>query len=225
MNSQLRVSSSQKLDEWPRLLLMKLFGDAHRSNEIQRENLLNSPGDESSPFSHTHPYTPIKNSTSVCAAGLVGLRVPLHPEPELMVAVSPRPLRLRPKDPPAVPVRPAPGGFLHESDGVTHQAGDQIVLQEQQMDVHSHVGDERALAVQSKLIYMCIKKKLKSNKNKEKQLISRELQPNLSPSVSGRGEEEETGPSWSGESAFGTHRRCGEERGASAAAAAATAVP
>lgn len=67
-----------------------------------------------------------------------------------MVAVSPGPLRLRPKDPAAVAVRPAPGGFLHERHGVTHQAGDQIVLQEQQMHVHSHVGDERALAVQSK---------------------------------------------------------------------------
>lgn len=55
-----------------------------------------------------------------------------------MVAISPGPLCLRPEDPPAVPVRPAPRGLLHERHGVAHKTRDQIILQKQQMYVHYH---------------------------------------------------------------------------------------
>lgn len=80
-----------------------------------------------------------KKSTSVRVAGEVGFRVPLHSEPELMVPFPPGPLRLRPEDPPAA-VRPPRGGLLHKRDGVAHKARHEIVLQEQQMQMHSHVG-------------------------------------------------------------------------------------
>ena len=71
--------------------------------------------------------------TSVGAARLIGFRVPLHSEPVLMVPIPPGHLGLRPEDPPAVPVRPASGGLLHESDRVAHQTRDKIALQKQQM--------------------------------------------------------------------------------------------
>lgn len=74
---------------------------------------------------------------------MVGFRVPFHSESELMVSISPGPLGLRPQDPPAVSVRPAPRGLLHEGDGVANQTRHQIVLQKQQMYVHSHVGARR----------------------------------------------------------------------------------
>lgn len=83
------------------------------------------------------------NSTSVGAARLVAFRVPLHSEPELMVAIPPGPLCLRPEDPPAVPVQPASRGLLHESDGIAHKTRDEIVLQKQQLHVHSHFGARR----------------------------------------------------------------------------------
>lgn len=84
--------------------------------------------------------TQLQKCTSVCAAGLVGFRVPLHSEPELMVPFPPGPLGLRPEDPPAVPVRPPAGRLLHESYGVAHKTRDEIVLQKQKMQVHSHFG-------------------------------------------------------------------------------------
>jgi len=83
---------------------------------------------------------PVAKSTSVCAARLVCFRVSLHSESELMVPFPPGPLGLRPEDPPAVPVRPASGGLFHESGDVAHKTRDKIVLQKQQMQIHSHFG-------------------------------------------------------------------------------------
>jgi len=82
-------------------------------------------------------------STSVGGARLIGLRVPLHSESELVVPIPPCPLGLRPEDPPAVTVQPAAGGLLHEGDGVAHEARDEIAEQKQHVEVHSHVGVRR----------------------------------------------------------------------------------
>lgn len=64
----------------------------------------------------------VRPSTSVGAARLVGVRVSFHSEAELMVAISPGPLCLRPEDPPAEAVRPAPRGLLHGADGAAHRS-------------------------------------------------------------------------------------------------------
>lgn len=55
-----------------------------------------------------------------------------------MVPILPGPLGLRPKDPPAVAVRPASGGLLDESDGVAHETRDEIIVQKQQMQKDPH---------------------------------------------------------------------------------------
>lgn len=79
--------------------------------------------------------------TSVGAAGLVALRVSLHPQPELVVPVPARPLGLRPQDPPAVAVRPAAGGgLLQEGDAVAHEAGEEGAEQELQTHRPPHGG-------------------------------------------------------------------------------------
>ena len=166
------------------------------------------------------------NSTSVGAARLVALRVPLHSEPELMVAIPPGPLRLRPEDPPAVPVRPAPGGLLHESDGIAHKTRDEIVLQKQQLHVHSHFGARRWVhSGRSKQKPQRGEKKMKKKKRRnsgrgdQSRLLLPTTPPNYSGvTLSGKGDERETSPSWSGESASGTHRGEVAERGAVPAA-------
>ena len=165
------------------------------------------------------------NSTSVGAARLVALRVPLHSEPELMVAIPPGPLRLRPEDPPAVPVRPAPGGLLHESDGIAHKTRDEIVLQKQQLHVHSHFGARRWVhsGRSKQKPQRGGKKRKKERRNSGRGDQSRLLLPTTPPNysgvtLSGKGDERETSPSWSGESASGTHRGEVAERGAVPAA-------
>lgn len=57
-----------------------------------------------------------------------------------MVPFPPGPLRLSPEDPPAVAFRPPSGGLLHKSDGVADETGDEVELQQQQMELHAHVG-------------------------------------------------------------------------------------
>lgn len=81
--------------------------------------------------------------TSIGAARLVGLRVPLYSQPELMMSIFPGPVGLCPQDPSAEAVRSAPGEILHESDGVAQKTRDDIVLQKQQMQKHSHIGAVR----------------------------------------------------------------------------------
>lgn len=57
-----------------------------------------------------------------------------------MVPFPAGPLGLSPEDPPAVAFGPPSGGLLHERHGVADETGDEVVLQQQQMETHSHVG-------------------------------------------------------------------------------------
>lgn len=143
-----------------------------------------------------------KNSTSVGAARLVALRVPFHSESKLMVAIPSGPLCLRPEDPPAVPIRPAPRGLLHERDGVAHQTRDQIILQKQQMYAHSHVGARIRVHTGSSISNNVYRRKMK--RRTQLQLFHPGTLVKVQQSVSRRGVEK-TGPSWSGESASRTH--------------------
>lgn len=120
-----------------------------------------------------------------------------------MVPISAGPVGLRPEDPRAVPVRPAPGGLLHKSGGAAHKTRDEAVLQKQQMQEHSHFGTAARREV-------CTNSLIQSNKNGMKwrtrqgdrrnggQKISscslpQELPLNYSSvTVGGKGEEKET---------------------------------